>query len=229
MEIVRDICTRTLFGIVAVQTWASEQLGLPAISTGRPFAFYRKVFFDERSEASVLAELDGKRVVDVGCGLTPFVPDSMFRACHDAGIDFFAVDPKLAEGFKFGSFDRLKVVFNNGARPDPNAPGEERRIASTADKLPFDDRSVDLVLSAWLLFVWLSEERALDSTFAEVKRVLKPGGTLRVYPTPRWNDSRLGTLPAEMFRGFAVQQRFIGGLDIVNLPPAYVTTFRKNG
>ena len=41
----------------------------------------------------MLKSLEGKRVIDVGCGYTPYSDDSMFQACGDAGIDFYGIEP----------------------------------------------------------------------------------------------------------------------------------------
>lgn len=216
------------FAVVRAQTRIANRLQLPAISTGRPFAFYRRVFFQGRRAEDVLAELQGRVIADVGCGLTPFVPDSMFQACHAAGIEFFAVDPKLGEGFRLGRFDRLKTLVNRGATPDPLAPGAERRIAALAGSLPFDAGSLDLILSSWFLFVWLDHGRTLDDVFRELIRVLRPGGELRVYPTPRWSERRIDLQLWNTVAGaFDVDQVFFGSPDLANLAPGYMTRFTK--
>lgn len=215
------------FAVMRSQVRLAARLDLPAISTGRPFAFYRKVFFDGRGEADVLAELRGRVIADVGCGLTPFVPNSMFQACHRAGIEFYGVDPKLDGGLRLGRFDRFKTAVNGGATPDPNAPGADRRVASLAGDLPFEDGSVDLMLSSFLLFVWLVDDAPLTDIFEEALRVLRPGGTLQIYPTPRWTEGRIGPRLWELVsRRMTVRQVFFGSPDIANLPPGFTTSFR---
>ena len=60
------------------------------------------------TEKARLAEIDplrGKVIVDVGCGLTPYLADSMFQACRREGIEFYGIDPKIGQGFRFGAFD----------------------------------------------------------------------------------------------------------------------------
>lgn len=224
----REVLTHTTFALLRTQVWAAERLGLPAISTGRPFAFYRRVFFDDRPSEAVLDELEGKVVADIGCGLTPYVPNSMFQACWRAGVAFYGVDPKLGKGFRLGAFDRLKAAISRGGRPDPSAPGADRRIAARADALPFDAGSLDLILSSWLAFVWVADEAALARVFGEWHRVLAPGGEARVYPTPRWTDAQTRALLCERETPwFDVQQEFVWSADVANLAPAYVTTFRR--
>lgn len=215
------------FGVARVFTSASDTLKLPVISTGRPFAFYREVFFGNRSESEVLEELRGKTILDVGCGLTPFTKDSMFQACHSAGIDFYGVDPKLAEGLQFGAFDRLKIAASGGEGMDSNAPGEDHRLGIYSDDLPFDDGSVDLILSSWALFVWITDPQILESVFAEAARVLKPGGEVRIYPTPPLDKITKSFATGECLETFDVRQLFLGRMSALNVPPAFRTTFTR--
>ena len=51
-----------------------------------------------------------------------------------------------------------------------------RYVEASADQLPLDDHSVDLITVS-VAFHWLNRERFL----AEARRVLKPGGTLIIY------------------------------------------------
>ena len=85
------------FTVMRKQVSAIEKSGITMMHTARPFWYYRKVFFQGRSATAVLQDLTGKTVVDIGCGYTPFADDSMFQACHKAGIDFYGVDPLLAK------------------------------------------------------------------------------------------------------------------------------------
>ena len=50
----------------------------------------------------MLNGLIDKTVVEVGCGYTPFAKDSMFRACHDAGVEFFGIDPLFQREVSIG-------------------------------------------------------------------------------------------------------------------------------
>ncbi|MBT8149125.1 MAG: hypothetical protein KJO24_04300, partial [Gammaproteobacteria bacterium] len=78
--------TAVTFKTLKAGTTLYNRFSLPVISTGRPFSYYRTVFFADAPAGEVLATLQGKTVVDVGCGLTPYVSDSMFQACREAGI-----------------------------------------------------------------------------------------------------------------------------------------------
>lgn len=161
----------------------TQGLRLPIVSTARPFSFYNKAFWGGIDTEELSKELRTKTIIDVGCGLTPYTSDSMFQFCEREGIDFYGVDPKLDGGLKLGWLDTLKS-FLTGARSklDPYAPGLHRALPVKANSLPFDDQSVDVVLSCWLLFSWISDEPTLKEIFSEFNRVLKPGGSIRIYP-----------------------------------------------
>ncbi|HVK98359.1 MAG TPA: class I SAM-dependent methyltransferase [Dongiaceae bacterium] len=206
-----------------------DKLGLRVISTARPFSFYRKVFFNNRSEVAILADLRGKTVVDIGCGLTPFTEDSMFQACRRHGIAFYGVDPKLKQGFKFGMVDSLWSTFT-GARnaPRENMPGQDKAIGTYADQLPFDDASVDIVLSSWLLFVWLQDPKVLAAIFTEFDRVLKPGGRISFYPSMRWQDMTTKyPFLLDVLKGYRSEQQFWTYVRTSSLPFAYTIHLTK--
>lgn len=208
-----------------------HRLSLPVISTGRSFRCYRQIFFDSQSAASVLDELQGQCILDIGCGLTPFVSDSMFQACHHAGIDFYGVDPKLAGGFKFGLFDRAKIRATGGGKMNREAPGREHRIGAMADALPFDDGSVDTILSCYLLFAWINDEAALEAIFREFDRVLKPGARIMIFPAPHYDPTAIQRPGLrQLLDTFVIEQRFFSGLvPATRFPPAYRLVLRKAG
>ncbi len=207
-----------------------EFFSLPVISTGRSFKYYREIFFGNRSQREVLDALEGKRIVDVGCGLTPYVSDSMFQICRKRGIEFFGVDPKFAEGFSLSRVDVASIRLVGGrGKISRNAPGSENRIAAPADDLPFDDASVDLILSNFLLYAWIQDERLLEKIYREFHRVLKDGGEVRIYPTP---DLVVGSIRHHGLRKvmgqFDIRQRFCTRWsNMAAYPPAFVTTLKK--
>jgi len=207
-----------------------ELFSLPVISTGRSFAYYRKIFFGNRSQREVLRALVGKRVVDVGCGLTPYVSDSMFQICRKQGIEFFGVDPKFSEGFRLSPMDvaRIRVVGGRG-KICPNAPGLENCLGATADDLPFDDGSIDIILSNFLLYAWIQDEYVLEKIYREFHRVLNDGGEVRIYPAPELDlEGIRNTGLREVMNQFEIRQRFSAKwLNLGKYPPAYITTMRK--
>lgn len=229
MSQYQAVLSKVCFSVMEANLKMFEKLKLPVISTARPFDFYRKVFFEDLPEQEVLKMLKDKRIVDIGCGLTPFTQDSMFQKCRDEGIDFFGVDPKLAKGFKFGLFDRLKAIGTGaGSMPKPNMPGLEKAIAAFADDLPFENESVDIVLSSWLLFAWIQDEALLVRIFKEFDRILKPGGTVRFFPTVHWQyiEKQYPKL-VDLLTPYRKTQRFMIGFHLASLPPTYVTFLHK--
>ncbi|MBL4866919.1 MAG: methyltransferase domain-containing protein, partial [Pseudomonadales bacterium] len=202
----------------------------PVISTGRKFAYYRRTFFDSRSESEVLNSVKDKIIVDIGCGLTPYITESMFQVCRQNNIDFFGVDPKLKEGFKFGLFDKLKVIIIGGSGSiDSNAKGLEKGIATLADDLPFKEESTDLILSCFLIYAWINDETILENIFREFHRVLKPGGQIKIYPTPHLNFLKAKTPEfSEIISNFEIEQKFSGlHFRPITYPPSYTTTYTK--
>lgn len=212
-------------------TNAYSRLSLPVVSTGRSFAYYRNIFFDCQPSSRVLRQLQDKRVLDIGCGLTPYVDNSMFQACRRAGVEFYGVDPKLEQGFTFGSFDRAMIRATGGGRVNPHAPGLERGVAATADDLPFEDKSVDLIISCYLLFAWIEDEALLEGIFREFLRVLKPGGTVKIFPAPHFAANRIRHRGLRhLMQSFAVEEKFFAGVrPPTHFPPAYMRTMRCKG
>jgi ubiquinone/menaquinone biosynthesis C-methylase UbiE len=104
----------------------------------------------------MLGSLAGKHVLDVGCGtgrgLADFASDAASVTGCDASLDMLA-------------FARRKVEGKNC-----------RFVRSYAQNLPLRDHTYDVVVSLNLLHLFtLETQREMVS---EMKRVLKPGGTL---------------------------------------------------
>lgn len=155
------------------------------ITTGRPFSYYRKVFFDDQTSQAVFASLKGKKVIDIGCGYSPYSEESMFRACHNEGIDFYGVDPVIRQNITFKAKDVLLTSLTGGTgHYDINAPGLERALSANADDLPFSDNTIDMVLSCWFIPIWIDTEEELFADLEELYRILKVGGTINLYPSP---------------------------------------------
>ena len=206
-----------------------NQLSLPVISTGRSFKYYRRIFFDNQSASTVLRALQGQCVLDVGCGLTPYVSNSMFQACYNNGVDFYGIDPKLSQGFKLGSFDRIKIMATGSGQINRNAPGLDKAIATSADKLPFADNSVDLILSCYLLFAWIADEDILEAIFSEFHRVLKLGGRVKIFPAPAYATAKIRHQGLrQISKAFETDQVFLTrAVNGTQFPPAYMRTMLK--
>ena len=207
-----------------------EALSLPVISTGRSFTYYRNIFFGGRSRSEVLGELGGQRIVDVGCGLTPYVSDSMFQVCRKQGIDFFGVDQKFRGDFRPGLLDVVGIRAVGGrGRICTRARGLEKCFGASADDMPFEDDSVDLILSNFLLYAWIQDKRALESIYREFHRVLKRGGEARIYPSPELHMERIRHSGLrEAMNQFEIRQQFsTRWLNPGQYPPAYILTMTK--
>ncbi|MEP1472421.1 MAG: methyltransferase domain-containing protein [Halieaceae bacterium] len=204
------------FSLMQRYIHSARKSGLGMLHTARPFSYYRKTLYHNQSRRQVLDSLRDKTVVDIGCGYTPFAKDSMFRACHDAGVEFFGVDPLFQGDVKIGIREKALARFTGGSgRFSSKAPGLTKTLANTAQDLPFDAASVDEILCSYLLFVWIEDEEQLADIFEEFHRVLTPGGIVRMYPLGDWRMLRFSSdrLKAIVAR-FSVTQSFVfGGAD----------------
>jgi SAM-dependent methyltransferase len=199
------------------------------VNTCRPFAYYRKVFFEGQSSQVVLASLKNHKILDVGCGYTPYVKDSMFRACHDAGIEFYGIDPKIEQNKQFNNIDVMVAGLTGGSGCfDADAPGLDKAIAARAENLPFENSSVDMILSCWLMLIWIDKEEDLFSIFTEFHRVLKWGGKVSIYPLPDWDSLRFESAELKaILDEFTYTQYFIYEPFNLLYPSANRVTFSK--
>jgi SAM-dependent methyltransferase len=106
------------------------------------------------SIAESLHPLDGRRVLDLGCGKGRFA-----RALRDRGARVVGLD--VSEAMLAGA---------DGSGLD--------RVRGSARRLPFRPSSFDAVIAVEI-FEHLAP-RAVDDVCAEVRRVLRPGGTFVV-------------------------------------------------
>ena len=221
--------SRLTFGVMKRSLSVYESFDLPVISTTRPFEFYRMALFDNDSETKLKLQLQGQTLIDIGCGLTPYIEDSMYQWCRHHAIPFYAVDPKIKEGFKFGKLDRLKSLATGAkTKPNPNIGGLDKTIAAFANDLPFEDQSIDQILCCWLLFAWIRSEESLLDIFSEFDRILKPGGCIRLFPTPHWEQ--LSKLYPDLYAtlsDYEKNQRFMFRYDLGSVPPSYRTLLTK--
>ncbi|MBS2965293.1 class I SAM-dependent methyltransferase [Actinocrinis puniceicyclus] len=113
----------------------------------------------------------GDRVLDLGCG---------------GGRHAFALLRKGAEVVALDySMDEIKSVdaMFEAMRLEGEVPADARAVAVRGDayRLPFPDNAFDVVVAAEVLEHLHDDTRA----FAELRRVLKPGGRIAV-TVPRW-------------------------------------------
>ena len=206
-----------------------QRRGVAMLHTARPFSYYRKVFYNNQSSSAVLKNLQDKRVVDVGCGYTPYARDSMFRACHDAGIEFYGVDPLIGTDIKFGFKERaLARVTGGSARFSTRSPGLSKALPASAQDMPFEDQSVDEILCSYLLFVWIEDEEALADILDEFLRILKPGGVAKVYPLYEWRFMRFKNQRLkDVLANFNIEQSFVHGGRDLRVTPSMLTEMTK--
>jgi ubiquinone/menaquinone biosynthesis C-methylase UbiE len=98
------------------------------------------------------------RVLDIGCGHADFLAPVYARTPYTYGID------PDAEALK-----KNRII--------------RRTVVGTADYLPFEDNSFDLIVAAWVF----EHVEHPEQVCAEIYRALKPGGRL-IFLTPNsWN------------------------------------------
>jgi ubiquinone/menaquinone biosynthesis C-methylase UbiE len=139
------------------ETLVGEQFG------SRAGAYLKSAVHAQGADLEALAALvpegRGARVLDLGCG---------------AGHVSFTAAPRAGEIVAYDLSAEMLAVVAQAAT--------ERGLANivtrqgTAERLPFEEASFDLVLSRFSAHHWRDVEAALR----EVVRVLKPGGTLGI-------------------------------------------------
>lgn len=121
--------------------------------------------YDRPAVLELLGDVAGLRVLDAGCGPGLYAQALLARGAEVVGFDASSAMVDLAR-------DRV------GARA-------EFRVARLDAPLPYPDDSVDVVLCA-LAIHYVADRHA---TFAELHRVLRPGGAAVVstqHPTTDW-------------------------------------------
>lgn len=129
----------------------------------------------------------GERVLDLGCGFGRHAFESLRR-----GATVVACDSSLAELKDVNAmFAAIEAQAEAGG---PSAGGRGSSTNGDATRLPFADASFDRVIASEVL------EHIPDDTaaFAELARVLKPGGTLAV-TVPAWLAERICWALSEEF------------------------------
>jgi ubiquinone/menaquinone biosynthesis C-methylase UbiE len=107
----------------------------------------------------------GQVILDVGCG--PHLPYT-----HPSGAFVIGLEP---------SFPSIRANHQ-----------VDLRVCGTATKIPLPDHSVDLVVAFYSLHHMVGatiqeNDRIVETAFAEVGRVIKPGGSLFVFEMTPWS------------------------------------------
>ncbi|MEX2373813.1 MAG: class I SAM-dependent methyltransferase [Dehalococcoidia bacterium] len=137
-------------------------------------------------------DLQGRRVLDLGCGLGEYVRAFARRGAHGIGSDV-AMD-RLAEA-------RVRVR-------DTDTQGVQGFLGAAGEALPFRDASLDVIVLNEVI-EHVTDDRA---TMLEIARVLRPGGTCVLYAPNR-------LYPFET-HGIYLGKRYIfGNIPLVNWLP----------
>ena len=106
--------------------------------------------FEKNLIVRMAGDLDGKKVLDLGCGTGRLIKPLLEKGAQVCGADISSKMLKIAEK-KFS-----KVKF----------------FKTDAEKTPFKDDRFDIVVAGFLIV----HVKDLDKVFREVYRILKPGG-----------------------------------------------------
>jgi|SRR5215217_1783458 len=107
------------------------------------------------ADASLLGDVQGKRVLEIGCGQA-----ACARWLADSGAQALGMDLSLG---------MLKHAQDGNDRTGIQVP----LVRATAEHLPFGTSSVDIACSAFGAIPFVT---SVEQVFSEVHRVLRPGG-----------------------------------------------------
>jgi SAM-dependent methyltransferase len=148
----------------------------------------------EFAEIIATADVRGKRVVDAGCGDGSF--SELLLEMGAAGVIALDRSPDFLEAAK----KRLSVL----------ARGElVEYVIGDVNNLPFDDGSIDAILSAHSM----QSYDDLGVVLAEFRRVLRPGGTLAVLESDTIHSVMLPWPPRLELAVREAERRGLGDVD----------------
>src|SRR5262245_21240003 len=142
-----------------------------------------KLFGGDRARKALLDQAaiqPGHRVLDIGCGTGALV--TLIKRLH-SDVDVVGLDPDpkaLARARRKAERMAVPIQFDQGF----------------SDELPYPDASFDRVFSSFMLHHLQAGEK--EKTLREVRRVLKPGGSLHLldFGGP---EARQNGFPARLF------------------------------
>jgi ubiquinone/menaquinone biosynthesis C-methylase UbiE len=114
---------------------------------------------------SLLPDVKGKSLLDVGCGMGTFAIETAARGAFSVGVDMMDTAIKAAQ--HVAKAEGVSATFT---------------LADAAN-LPLEDKTTDVTIAAD--FTEHLDDATLERVLNELARVMKPGGTLIIYtPSP---------------------------------------------
>lgn len=152
---------------------------------GAPF----NALYERPATLGLMPSVEGRRVLDAGCGTGWYAEQLFSRGAHVTGVDTSA-----------------KMLAHAKARLGERA---DLHVADLSGALPFADGAFDVVLSALVLHYL----RDLTSPLRELHRVLVPGGTLLFsthHPTCEAERLEAAGVPVRYFETEPVEEDWTG-------------------
>lgn len=151
METERQAIEREVFNQLVHEKWDKKSLVVNRVQP--PFSDYNGDLFDGAKK--LMGNLSGKTILEIGCGSGELSVWFALQGAQVIGIDVSDESILIAK-----------------RRAEENEVAERTRlVACPAEKMPFEDRSIDVI------FINVSlHHLEIDQALAECKRILKPGG-----------------------------------------------------
>jgi ubiquinone/menaquinone biosynthesis C-methylase UbiE len=194
-KFIYPLATRLMGDDVLFMDWAYEEdpeMALPLAASDEPNRAHINLYHRTATQS----DLGGKRVLEVSCGRGGGA-SYLVRTLHPASYTGLDLNPN---GIEF-------------CKKRHNLPGLDF-VQGTAEDLPFDDESFDVVLNVEASHLYLQFPRFL----AEVVRVLRPGGDFLytdVRPRARFADweSALAKAPMRMISQKVINEEVMRGIE----------------
>lgn len=114
-------------------------------------------------------DLDGKMILDIGAGGRGFA-----KGAGKEGVDasIVSLDPHYAN----------MGVYESIIMKESNPQVDSLTVAGKGESLPFADNSFDLIIANYSMPLYTQSKLQIKEYFEELKRVVKPGGEIRIFP-----------------------------------------------